>query len=77
MPEAIGVETGEEVGFGTVPVEKSPYTGGPVRPLRLSVRGVAGLHFSWRGSLVWAGQGFSKQQNNLILLRFLVDTRAW
>jgi hypothetical protein len=39
MPEAICVETGEEVGFGTVPVEKSPYTGGPVRPFRLSVRG--------------------------------------
>jgi hypothetical protein len=41
MPEAICVETGEEVGFGTVPVEKSPYTGGPVRPFRLSVRGAA------------------------------------
>jgi hypothetical protein len=39
MPEAICIETGEEVGFGTVPVEKSPYTGGPVRPFRLSVRG--------------------------------------
>ena len=39
MPEAICVETGEEVGFGTVPVERSPYTGGPVRPFRLSVRG--------------------------------------
>ncbi len=39
MPEAICVETGEEVGFGTVPVEKSPYTGGAVRPFRLSVRG--------------------------------------
>ncbi len=40
MPEAICVETSEEVGFGTVPVEKSPYTGGPVRPFYLSVRGV-------------------------------------
>jgi len=39
MPEALCVETGEEVGFGTVPVEKSPYTGGPVRPFRLSARG--------------------------------------
>jgi hypothetical protein len=39
MPEAVCVETGEEVGFGTVPVEKSPYTGGPVRPFRLPVRG--------------------------------------
>jgi hypothetical protein len=41
MPEAVCVETGEEIGFGTVPVEKSPYTGGPVRPFRLSVRGAA------------------------------------
>jgi hypothetical protein len=41
MPEAICVETGEEVGFGTVPIDKSPYTGGPVRPYRLSVRGAA------------------------------------
>jgi len=41
MPEAICVETGEEVGFGTVPVEESPYTGGPVRPFRLSVRGAS------------------------------------
>ena len=39
MPEAICVETGEEVGFGTVPVEKSPYTGGPVRPFHLVVHG--------------------------------------
>ncbi len=39
MPEAICVETGEEIGFGTVPVEASPYIGGPVRPFRLSVRG--------------------------------------
>ncbi len=40
MPEAICVETGEEVGFGTVPVERSPYTGGPVRPFHLSARSV-------------------------------------
>jgi hypothetical protein len=39
MPEAICEDTGEEVGFGTVPVEKSPYTGGPVRTFRLSAGG--------------------------------------
>ena len=28
MPEAICVDTGKEVGYGTVPLEKSPLTGG-------------------------------------------------
>jgi hypothetical protein len=37
MPEAVCVETGREVGYGTVPVEKSPFTGGPVRPWSLTV----------------------------------------
>ncbi|MFN0079367.1 MAG: hypothetical protein ACKVY0_23120 [Prosthecobacter sp.] len=32
MPEAVCVDTGREVGFGTVPLEKSPITGGAVRP---------------------------------------------
>jgi len=32
MPEALCVDTGREAGFGTVPLEKSPYTGGAVRP---------------------------------------------
>lgn len=32
MPEAVCVETGREVGFGTVPLAKSPITGGAVRP---------------------------------------------
>ncbi len=36
MPEAICTDTGKEVGFGTVPLEKSPLTGGPVRPFRLA-----------------------------------------
>lgn len=36
MPEAICVDTGREVGFGTVPLEKSPLTGGPVRQFRLT-----------------------------------------
>ena len=36
MPEAVCVDTGREVGYGTVPVEKSPITGGAVRPFRLA-----------------------------------------
>jgi len=32
MPEAVCVDTGREVGYGTVPLERSPLTGGPVRP---------------------------------------------
>lgn len=36
MPEAICVDTGREVGYGTVPLEKSPITGGAVRPFRLA-----------------------------------------
>lgn len=32
MPEAVCVDTGREVGFGTVPLERSPLTGGSVRP---------------------------------------------
>jgi hypothetical protein len=39
MPEAICVDTGREVGYGTVPVEKSPITGGAVRPFKLSTPG--------------------------------------
>jgi len=35
MPEAICVDTGREVGFGTVPLEKSPITGGAVKPWTL------------------------------------------
>lgn len=32
MPEAVCVDTGREVGYGTVPLDRSPLTGGPVRP---------------------------------------------
>lgn len=39
MPEAICVDTGRECGYGTVPLEKSPFTGGAVRPFRLSWNG--------------------------------------
>jgi|JI6StandDraft_1071083.scaffolds.fasta_scaffold02348_5 hypothetical protein len=35
MPEAVCVDTGKEVGFGTVPLERSPITGGAVRRFRL------------------------------------------
>lgn len=31
MPEAVCVDTGEDVGYGTAPLEMSPITGGPVR----------------------------------------------
>lgn len=37
MPEAVCVDTGREVGYGTAPLEKSPLTGGPVRPWSLAV----------------------------------------
>ncbi len=35
MPEAYCVDTGQEVGYGTAPLEKSPLTGGAVRPYYL------------------------------------------
>ncbi len=41
MPEAICVDTGREVGFGTVPLEKSPITGGAVRQFKLATPGGA------------------------------------
>jgi hypothetical protein len=39
MPEAICVDTGEEVGFGTAPLERSPLTGGEVRLWTLKFAG--------------------------------------
>jgi hypothetical protein len=39
MPEAVCVDTGREVGFGTVPLAKSPITGGAVRPWTLKHEG--------------------------------------
>ncbi|NQV23670.1 MAG: hypothetical protein HQ518_04805 [Rhodopirellula sp.] len=39
MPEAVCVDTGEEVGYGTAPLEKSPLTGGKVRPWSLNLDG--------------------------------------
>jgi hypothetical protein len=35
MPEAICVDTGKDVGYGTASIEKSPLTGGQIRPWRL------------------------------------------
>ena len=35
MPEAVCVDTGRDVGYGTVPIAKSPITGGEVRPFVL------------------------------------------
>lgn len=37
MPEAVCVDTGREVGYGTVPLTKSPLTGGAVKPWKLKV----------------------------------------
>lgn len=39
MPEAVCVDTGREVGFGTVPLARSPLTGGEVRPWSLVHQG--------------------------------------
>jgi hypothetical protein len=50
MPEAICIDTGSEVGFGLVPLEKSPITGGAVKPWTLGHDGRnyrAHLVFGW------------------------------
>jgi hypothetical protein len=39
LPEAVCVDTGREVGYGTVPLAKSPLTGGAVRPWKLPAAG--------------------------------------
>ena len=39
MPEAICVDTGKGVGYGTVPLDRSPLTGGELRPFQLTVEG--------------------------------------
>ncbi len=39
MPEAVCADTGREVGFGTVPLVRSPLTGGEVRPWSLAHHG--------------------------------------
>ncbi|MDZ4289811.1 MAG: hypothetical protein U0984_17740 [Prosthecobacter sp.] len=63
MPEAVCVDTGREVGFGTVPLERSPITGGAVQPWSLEFQGQSyrpkQIHqmFYGRAHLVfgWAG----------------------
>jgi hypothetical protein len=39
LPEAVCVDTGREVGYGLVPLERSPLTGGAVRPWKLAWNG--------------------------------------
>jgi len=39
MPAAVCVDTGEEVGHGPSPIEKSPITGGEVRPWKFKFEG--------------------------------------
>lgn len=39
MPQAVCVDTGREVGYGTVPMDRSPVTGGPVRDWKLRFEG--------------------------------------
>ena len=39
LPEAICVDTGQEVGYGTAPIKISPITGGKVRPWSLKFGG--------------------------------------
>ena len=65
MPEAVCEDTGKEVGYGTVPVTKSPITGGKVRPWKLAFGGAeytprqvydlfygrSHLVFGWAGGL--------------------------
>lgn len=37
MPEAVCIDTGRELGYGTVPIVRSPFSGGAVRPFVLRV----------------------------------------
>ncbi len=39
LPEAVCLDTGQPVGYGTVPLDRSPLTGGPVRPWSLEHNG--------------------------------------
>lgn len=79
MPEAICVDTGEEVGYGTVPLERSPVTGGPVRPWTLEFAGSRftprQIHslFYGRAHLVF---GWSGTQQDLVPWDHLSDFAA-
>jgi len=39
MPSSVCVDTGQDVGYGSTPLEKSPLTGGEVRPWSLELKG--------------------------------------
>jgi hypothetical protein len=68
MPEAVCVDTGKEVGYGTAPLEKSPLTGGEVRPWSLDVDGKSfrprDIHrlFYGRSHLVFGWSTADRQQ---------------
>jgi hypothetical protein len=68
LPEAVCVDTGREVGYGTASVTKSPITGGPVRPWKLVFGGreytARDIHtlFYGRSHLVF---GWSREEQNL------------
>ena len=70
MPEAVCVDTGREVGYGTVPIDKSPLTGGAVRPFLLrhggdeyTPRQVHDLFYG-RAHVVF---GFSRAERDLVV----------
>jgi hypothetical protein len=68
LPEAVCVDTGREVGYGTMPVAKSPITGGAVKPWKLSFGGreytPRDIHtiFYGRSHLVF---GWSREEHDL------------
>ncbi|MBI5396507.1 MAG: hypothetical protein HZA91_14525 [Verrucomicrobia bacterium] len=68
MPEAVCVDTGREVGYGTAPLAKSPITGGAVRPWKLAFGGreytARDIHtlFYGRSHLVF---GWSREERHL------------
>ncbi len=70
MPEAVCVDTGRETGYGTVPVERSPWTGGAVRPFQLTVDGrgytARDVHdlFYGRAHVVF---GFARGERDLVV----------
>ena len=80
MPEAVCVQTGKELGIGTVPLTESPFTGGPVRPWYLEHAGNRfrpnEIHrlFYGRSHLIF---GWTKEMANLrvswdLLVRYAV-----
>lgn len=68
LPEAVCTDTGKEVGYGTVPVERSPLTGGAVRPWTLRCGGkqytARDIHtlFYGRSHVVFGWSGEQRKQ---------------